>query len=149
VYYTGRKGLSGPLGVKDDRDRYRSHDRDCGRERSRERGRERGRSRDVDREKEKYRAVSRDKHRGDFERGGSRERDGNGRHHKRDRHGDAEPRPGKRSRSRSPRAEPKVDRGSAPVRDSTMSPRQVADAAANEVSGEIHSLLFLPPLCKL
>lgn len=136
-----------------DRDRYRDRDRDRdrGRDRSRDQGRdrerdmtERGRSRDVEREKEKFRGVSREKSRGEYERGGSREREGNGRHHKRDRHGDVDTRPEKRSRSRSPRVE---DRGTRTVRDVTMSPRQVEDAAANEVSGEIHSLLFFLPAC--
>ncbi|KAG0607325.1 hypothetical protein M758_8G019700 [Ceratodon purpureus] len=143
-----------------DRERERSRERGTGRERERERGRERGGSRDRDRgrEKERFRGGSRERsrerNRGESERGGSRDRsrgekergvsrdgDGGGRHHHhhRDhRHGDEEMKPVKRLRSKSPRPEQKEDTGSRPPRvvdserDTTRSPHQVADAAANE-----------------
>lgn len=149
--YESGRGRDPGLPREKDRARYRGRDRERERERNRshDRGRERARERvDSVREKENLWEVSRDRERtrGEItERGASRDRD----RHPRVRHGDEEVKPGKRLRSKSPRPESKGDRGSRSARgmdsvhDSTRSPRQVADAAANEVSGEIHSLLFL------
>ena len=111
-----------------------------------ERDYERGRGRDFerDRDRERERARSRDKGRDrERERGVSREREG-GRHHRdRDgRHSDLEIVPGRHSRSNSPKPGPRGSWGThhpnPDRRDSKMSPHQVAGAAGNEVSGEIH-----------